>query len=605
MFDKLMKSKHQVRAGFGNSDRVFTPPTLIPFQGCGQGNGAGPPIWVAISSILSGMIICKGFGFDFLMSISWAPLLADCFCFVDDTDVCQAALSPDQSRESVVPEVAKALTWWSNGVRLTGGAIRPDKSFWYLIGFKWNAQQGVWKFRRKGDFKPPLLPAGMSEIAVELDDFDGTPVHLQWLEPHKLAKTLGILMSLCLYRKVQLVVMKGKAKAWADQIQPSFPHQYNVLPLFCTTIQKTLEYPMALTSFSQQKWDQIQSPVLRAALPKAGICRNFPRAMVYAPIALQGVGVPHPYGLQVIKHVDMLLCHPANKTKMGAFLEAVLQAHQLETGTFYGLFQQVYATTSILASDMWAKRTWSELNSLSIHLEFDPPSLQSLHQGDQLLVDLFINSLVDQLTLKWLNWCRIFLHAVTVSDIVNAEGTAITLQAWKEIRVDSCSEIRVDSFLRCPGSGNTPPLPIPCSTVRVNYGSHPSLSPPPAVTPPSTCLAESTLTSHLYHLAKSDSHGWVPEVITIEGSEDRLVQARLVDTLRALSDGSYKAKVGIACAQILTEDRSSSGSPANPWEIGGSEFNAQQIDWPYGFSPGVELDVSGRPPETLCPPTVG
>ncbi|CAJ1968248.1 unnamed protein product [Cylindrotheca closterium] len=283
MFDTLMKSKHRVRTGFGDSDRVFTPPTLIPFQGCGQGNGAGPPIWVAISSILLGMMISKGFGFDFLMSISLAPLLADCFCFVDDTDVCQAAPSPDQSGESIVPEVAKALKWWSNGVRLTGGAIRPDKSFWYLIDFKWNARQGVWKFRRKGDFKPSLLPT-MSEIAVELDDLDGTPVHLRWLEPDESAKTLGILMSPCTNRKAQLVVMQGKAKAWADQIQPSFLHQYNVLPLLRTTIQKTLEYPMALTFFSQQEWDQLLSPVLRAALPKAGICRNFPCAMVYAPL---------------------------------------------------------------------------------------------------------------------------------------------------------------------------------------------------------------------------------------------------------------------------------------------------------------------------------
>ncbi|CAJ1947633.1 unnamed protein product [Cylindrotheca closterium] len=195
---------------------------------------------------------------------------------------------------------------------------------------------------------------------------------------------------------------------------------------------------MALTFFSQQEWDRLLSPVLRTALPKAGIC---PRAMVYAPIALQGVGVPHPYGLQVIKHLDMLLRHPANKTKTpDAFLEAVLQAHQLETGTSYSLFQQVYANTSILASGTWAKRTWSELDSLSIHLEFDSPSLRPIRQGDQLLVDLFIDSLVDQLTLKWLNWCQIFLHAVTLSDIVNAEGTAITLKARKGLRADSFSD---------------------------------------------------------------------------------------------------------------------------------------------------------------------
>ncbi|CAJ1927568.1 unnamed protein product [Cylindrotheca closterium] len=580
MFDTLMKSKHRVRTGFGDLDRAFTPPTLTPFQGCGQGNGAGPPIWVAISSILLGMMISKGFGFDFLMSISWAPLLADCFCFVDDTDVCQAAPSPDQSGESIVPAVAKALHWWSNGVHLTGGAIRPDKSFWYLIDFKWN---------------PPTWSMAIPEEA-----------RFQTISSSN-------------RQKAQLAVMQGKAKAWADQFQPSFLHRYDVLPLLCTTIQKTLEYPMALTFFSQQEWDQILSPVLRAALPKAGICRNFPCAMVYAPIALQGVGVPHPYGLQVIKHLDMLLCHLANQTKTGAFLEAVLQAHQLETGTSYGLFQQVYSNTSILASDTWAKRTWSELDSLSIHLEFDSPSLQPMRQGDQLLVDLFIDSLVDQLTLKWLNWCRIFLHAVTLSDIVNAEGTAITLDAWKGIQADYLADryqwprtarpsnqwwtmwqqwisthLTGHSNRRClsnllgpwhsadlswkwqyspstntlfhwegliwipsePTSSTSrqrtfylprrfnldlPPLPVDAVRALPNH-----------LPPPSSIL---DLWHHFGNLAESGSHGWVPEAIAIEGSEDRLVQALLAGTLRVVSDGSYKAKVGTACAQILTEDR--------------------------------------------------
>ncbi|CAJ1934912.1 unnamed protein product [Cylindrotheca closterium] len=180
---------------------------------------------VAISSILLGMMISKGFGY-FLTSISWAPVLANRFCFVDNTDVCQAAPSPDQSGESILPEVAKALKWWSNCVRLTGCAIQPDKSFMYLIDFKWNAQQGVWKFRQKGDLKPSLLSTGMSEIAVELDNLDGTPVHLQWLEPDESAKTLGILMSPCSNRKAQRVVMKGKAKAWAIQCPSSPTHHH-------------------------------------------------------------------------------------------------------------------------------------------------------------------------------------------------------------------------------------------------------------------------------------------------------------------------------------------------------------------------------------------
>ena len=55
--------------------------------------------------------------------------------------------------------------------------------------------------------------------------------------------------------------------------------------------------------------------------------------------------------------------------------------------------------------------------------------------------------------------------------------------------------------------------------------------------------------------AALSSFGWVPEHITIEGDEAQLIQALLSGSLRIVSDGSYKAKVGTACAQILTVER--------------------------------------------------
>ena len=63
MFDILAKAKHRVRTGFGDSDRTFGPTGDVPFQGCGQGNGAGPCIWVAISAIHIDAMEAEGFGY--------------------------------------------------------------------------------------------------------------------------------------------------------------------------------------------------------------------------------------------------------------------------------------------------------------------------------------------------------------------------------------------------------------------------------------------------------------------------------------------------------------------------------------------------------------
>ena len=128
----------------------------------------------------------------------------------------------------------------------------------------------------------------------------------------------------------------------------------------------------------------------------------------------------------------------SNRTKTGNYMEANLQAHQLETGTSFGILQQVYHNTAILASDTWMKRVWRELEELDIYVACNSPALSLRCQDDALLVDLFINLEVDQHELLWLNWCRMFLQVCTVSDLVTADGRFIRRSMWDGIR-DDCT----------------------------------------------------------------------------------------------------------------------------------------------------------------------
>ncbi|CAJ1963068.1 unnamed protein product [Cylindrotheca closterium] len=330
---------------------------MIPFQGCGQGNGAGPPIWVLVSSIIIQMMVAMGFGFECLTAIDSHLVIAQCFCFVDDTDVIEAGASVDHSGEDICQSVQAAASMWAGGISATGGAINPEKSFWWLIDFAWDGRKGQWTFRRKNQLLRLQIP-GLS-------------------------------------------------------------------------VMKSLEYLMTLLTLEAATWVDIMSPVLQVCLPKAGICRSFPRDMVLAPLKFQGLGIPHPFGSQVSKHIETLLRHSTNRTKTGAYLEAALQEHQLETGTSFGIFQQDYCNTAVLASDTWIKRVWKELENMDIYVAFDSPALPLQCVGDALLVEVFMDLEVNQDDLKWLNWCRMFLQACTVSDIVTADGRCIRQSAWR------------------------------------------------------------------------------------------------------------------------------------------------------------------------------
>ncbi|CAJ1931576.1 unnamed protein product [Cylindrotheca closterium] len=232
--------------------------------------------------------------------------------------------------------------------------------------------------------------------------------------------------------------MVAKAKDWAEQLQPNLLYKHDVLPLIRSTSMKKLEYPMAQTTLDAQQWTDIMSPVLQVCLLKAGVCRNFPRDVVFAPLSYQGLGLPHPFGCQVFKHLEMLLRHIANRTKTGDYMEANFQAHQLETGTSFGLLQQVYNNTEILASDTWMKGVWHELKGLNIYVVCDLPALSHRCTDDSLLMDLFFNLEVEQEERLWLNWCQMFLQVCTVSDIVTADGRFHRRSVWNGLRDECC-----------------------------------------------------------------------------------------------------------------------------------------------------------------------
>ncbi|CAJ1953819.1 unnamed protein product [Cylindrotheca closterium] len=430
MFNMLSSATHRVRTGFGDSDRSFKPPSAIPFQGCGQGNGAGPPVWISVSSVLITMMEAMGYGFECLSALESQLVTAQCFCFVDDTDVIQAGNTVHHYGEAICASVQVAATLWAGGIRATGGAINPAKSFWWLINFDWDSRTGKWKFRGKKAVAP--------DFELQIQGLSGATKSLRRLEPDDLERTLGVMLAPLENLKAHEVQMIAKAKDWAEQLRPNLLHKHDVLRLIRSTIMKKLEYPMALTTLDAQQWTDIMSPVLQVCLPKAGVCRNFPRDVVFAPLSYQGLGLPHPFGCQVFKHLEMLLRHMANRTKTGYYMEANFQAHQLETGTSFGLLQQVYTNTAILASDTWMKRVWHELEGLDIYVASDSPALSHRCMDDSLLMDLFINLEVEQEELLWLNWCQIYLQVCTVSDIVTADGRFIRRSAWNGLRDECC-----------------------------------------------------------------------------------------------------------------------------------------------------------------------
>ncbi|CAJ1943995.1 unnamed protein product [Cylindrotheca closterium] len=565
MFDILAKAKHRVRAGFGNSDLTFGPTGDVPFQGCEA----------------------EGFGYMSNTALTNEEFFALCFCFVDDTDVMESNDNVETTGEDLLPLVQSALDLWSGGISATGGAINPAKSFWWLIDFKWRPSSGTWVFRRKAEMPGELT----------LQDPTGPWATLRRLQPDEAERTLGVMMAPLETGTAQHLALREKAKNWAAKFLPQHLLHYDVLPLLKATAMKTLEYVMPLSTLGRSDWVSIMSPILQASLHKAGVCRSFPRVVVFAPLKYQGLGIPHPFALQVFHHLSFIMRHLANRTETGQYLEANLQSHQLETGTSFPLLQQEPTNTGILASKTWLKRGWIELDSLGIRVEISSPPL-SLHcVDDRLLMDIFIDALVDQEDLLWLNyynwprtrrpgpshwdlWRRFLSQAVlrpysrrrrllqplgpwsdsldrwtwlfSCTTLILFHWTDKNLAIYRPINSRSHKTFRRDLHHTWTGT-----LPGDVQWASVNL--HPRTAYITVTgTAPVDLPDQESLPASILHIWRElaadmdDNLGWVPEYIYIEGDEQVLLEALEKGKLRVISDGSFKQQVGTAAVQLRT-----------------------------------------------------
>jgi hypothetical protein len=128
MFGTLAQVDHYVRTNYGDSSTSYAC-FEIPFQGVYQGNGAGPGIWMLVSIPIINMLKEAGFGFKVTNVMSHEHFSFVCYAFVDDTDLVHSSTS-DLGLTELIHEMQEVVDTWEGGLRASGGALVPDKSYW-------------------------------------------------------------------------------------------------------------------------------------------------------------------------------------------------------------------------------------------------------------------------------------------------------------------------------------------------------------------------------------------------------------------------------------------------------------------------------------------
>jgi hypothetical protein len=138
-----------------------------------------------------------------------------------------------------------------------------------VFNIQWNG--GKWAY----------APATNTPDTIFMNDINNVWKAVRHIQPHQAKEILGIWMSPNGSTKTQCNKMLEKAILWVKQMRTGAIRKEETWLALQSTIWRTFSYPLNATNLTKIQCNSIMSPILNYALPAMGVCRNFPRVLVF------------------------------------------------------------------------------------------------------------------------------------------------------------------------------------------------------------------------------------------------------------------------------------------------------------------------------------
>jgi hypothetical protein len=201
MHSAIQGMKFFLRTAFGDSKESVGARVNLKTQGFMQGNGAAPAGWAVVSISIIHAHKKEGHGATFLCPITKFSHKVAGILYVDDTDIIHLNLNGYEGVEETHAALQSSLDSWSQLLIATGGALKPEKCFYYLLSYKWD-RMGKWSYEANEK---------KEEFGVRVYLPDGTYAPIEHLSVNEARITLG--MSSCPSGKADDKLGRAKDKA--------------------------------------------------------------------------------------------------------------------------------------------------------------------------------------------------------------------------------------------------------------------------------------------------------------------------------------------------------------------------------------------------------
>ena len=406
--------RHHIRTAYGDSKEYYGGKETEPLQGGGQGNPAAPPMWIAITIILLSIMNSLIPGIEISSPITMVIVTLTVIMYVDDSTI--FVLGRDnESAEEVLQRAQGYMNSWCKFLWVTGGALRPEKCWYTFVQFRW--VDGFWFYN----------DVRLDDNGISATDTRQQRRYIKQIQSGDGARIFGVRIAADGNNQCEKEYLMQCTETWAEHIRFGYVTRHDAALAIKSTISKTWAYPLPATTFSYKDTLDIMVSAYKAALPKMGSNRNLPLVYRYAPVAVQGLGLPHIYSMQGIAHIKIILSKIAKDERIGTLLLSQMEYLGLEIGNMTNIFDLQYAEWKVFATSTWITSTWEFCDKYNIQLD-GPRGYSTLQRINDVLVMekvLEVKKHFSEVELVLINQCRIYLNVMYLSDMVSGDGKMI------------------------------------------------------------------------------------------------------------------------------------------------------------------------------------
>jgi len=417
MAKTLEEAKYKLKTMLGVSEEFYQHCDMFPIYGTGQGSGNSPAIWCVISSVLFDAHEEKAFGATYQSPDRTHGIQMAMVGFVDDSTGQVNAFSDDVQPpiQVLLDRMQHDAQLWNDLLWTSGGALELQKCSYQVM---------QWKFTTSGE---PVLAAGMVGDPLLLVSGDRSLVQaIPLTSAYTAYKTLGHFKSPSGTSCRQYQELKKKSDKLASFLQCSSLDHKETWTFYFAIFLPSIGYPLANSFLTQPQCDKIQRNAFRTMVSMCGFNRNTARVILYGPAFLGGACFRHLYTEQGVGQISLFLRHWRQRTQGGTLLRIAVAWTQYAIGTG----RSFLVDTDTLLPHMevkWLGSLRRYLSTTGGQLQVDAHGILPLQREyDCYIMDAVISSRrFTASQIRAVNYCRLFLQAVTLSDIVLPDGVSL------------------------------------------------------------------------------------------------------------------------------------------------------------------------------------